>query len=100
MHFRPGAWRKKFASATQRRWQVILSVIEAGLARSAIEWRAAPTEIRRRTAAHSAIESGHAALQLFINLLELVDPLQLIDRDTEAAQHAHQKKREPNLQAP
>src|SRR5213592_530582 len=98
MHFRAGAWRQKLRSAMRRR--TINSVVEARLARPAIERQASPTEIRRRTAAHSAIECRHPALQLFVDLLELVDALQLIDCDTESAENANQQKGEPHLQAP
>src|SRR5207247_6186019 len=98
MHFRADAWRQKLRSAMRRR--TINSAVEAGLARPAIVRRASPTEVRRRTAAHSAIECGHPALQLFVDLFELVDALQLIDRGTESGQNADQEKREPHLQAP
>src|SRR5213594_1692117 len=82
------------------RRRTICSVLEAGLARPAIERRATPAEIRRRTAAHRAIECRHAALQLFVDQVELVDALQLINRDTESAENANQQKGEPHLQAP
>src|SRR5438309_10828741 len=100
MNFRSGPWRKKLTSTMQRRWRAIRSVVEAGLARPAIERRASTAEIGRWPAAHSAIECRHPPLQLFVDQLELVDALQLIDRETEPGQHANQEKGEPNLQAP
>src|SRR5436190_113218 len=99
MHFRTAAWRQKLPPAMRRR-RTIYSVVEAGHARPAIERRASPAEIRRRTAAHCAIERCHTTLQLLVNLLELIDALQLIDRGTESGENANQQKREPNLQAP
>src|SRR5881394_2447340 len=97
-HFRADAWRWKLRSATRRR--TVRAAVRSGLARSAIERRPAPAEIRRRTAAHRAIERRHTSLQLLVDLLELVDPLQLMDRDAESGQNAHEEKREPQLQTP
>src|SRR5262245_24736907 len=99
MHFWPDAGRQKPLS-TMRRWRTIHSVVEAGLARPPIERRASPAEVRRWTAAHSPVECRHAAFQLFVGLLELVDALELIDRHTEPGENANQEKGEPNLQTP
>src|SRR5262249_10843950 len=102
MHFRPGTGtrRKELPPATQRGQRTISRVIEAGLAGPAFEGGSSGPETRRWTAAHSAIERCHASRQPFVNLFELVDPLELIDGESESGQHANQEKREPHLQTP
>src|SRR5207302_1071313 len=83
VHFRPVAWRKEIRSAI-RRSCAFRSFFEPRVAELAIERRASPTEFRRRTATHRPVECRHPALQLLVDLLELVDPLQLIHRNTES----------------
>jgi hypothetical protein len=53
-----------------------------------------------RPAAKNSTEAGDTSLQFFVNLVELIEPVQLKHGRGEPAQNADEQKREPQLQAP
>src|SRR5882672_9320331 len=102
MHF-PSATGRGVGAAPRRRQtarpffevRVSWTLSERRTWRTRIEWPPSA-----HGTAHGATERGHPALQLLVDLFELVDTLKLIHGHREAAQNTDQQKGQPQLQPP
>src|ERR1039458_5881115 len=75
-------------------------LIRSLVTRPVLDGRASRTALKRPRLAKGAAQGRYPGAQLFVNLVQLADALQLIDGDAESGQNADQQERQPQLQAP